>query len=84
MIERLRRMIGVDSPEITDSELEELMTKLPFDEYFDDYEYSGNFIITKDIVEREFAVENMCCGIIVKDVELSNGETIYFAFDYGH
>lgn len=86
MIETLRSMIGVNSPEITDSELEELMTKLPFDEYLDNdiYEYNGNFIITKDIVEREIAVESMCCGITVKDVELSNGETIYFAFDFGH
>lgn len=84
MIEKLRGMIGKDSPEISDLELEELMTTLPFDEYFDDYEFSGNFIITKDIVEREFAVESMCCGIIVNDVKLSNGENIYFAFDYGH
>ena len=83
---RLRSIIGKDSEEITDEELSELETKLPFGEYFDNeqYEFNGNFIITKNLVERELAVESMCCGIVVRDVELSNGETIYFAFDYGH
>ena len=86
MSSRLRHFIGNDSEEITDDELWELETKLPFNEYFDNeqYEFNGNFIITKNLVERECAVEHMCCGIVVRDVELSNGQTIYFAFDYGH
>jgi len=80
---RLRQYIGVESDDISDEELDELETILPFDDYFT-YEFSGNFIITKNLVEREWAVENMCCGIVVKDIELSNGSSIYFAFDYGH
>jgi len=84
-LHRLRRIIGNDSDEITDDELNELVSELPFDDYFsENYEYAGNFILTKNIVEREEAVENMCCGIFVKDIILSNGEIIYFAFDYGH
>ena len=81
---RLRQYIGVKSDYISDEELVELESKLPFDEYVTGYEYSGNFIITKDLVEREWAVESMCCGIVIKDIELSTGSTIYFAFDYGH
>lgn len=86
MEHRLRYMVSSDSPEITDAELDELETKLPFDKYMDndEYEYSGNFIITKTWWDRDDAVYNMCCGIVTKDVELANGQTIYFAFDYGH
>jgi len=80
---RLRNYIHVDSPYISDDELDEVENIIDFDE-FEEYEYSGNFIFTKDLVDREVAVENMCCGIITKDIELSSGETIYFAFDYGH
>lgn len=82
----LRKYIPTESPEITDDELFELTTLLDFDSYFnrDEYEYAGNFIITKDVQDRDEAVFNMCCGIIVKDVPLSSGEVIYFAFDYGH
>ena len=85
-MERLRKYIPVDSPEITDDELDELSTLLDFDSYFDRdlYEYAGNFIITKDCADRDQAVCGMCCGIVQKDVLLSNGEVIYFAFDYGH
>jgi len=54
-----------------------------FDECLEE-EYSGNFIFTKNLIDREVAVESMCCGINTKDIELSNGETVYFAFDYGH
>ena len=79
----LRWMIDVDSPEISDFELEEIENMVNFDELFS-YEYSGNFILTKNLVDREVAVESMCCGIYVRDFKLSNGETVYFAFDYGH
>ena len=83
---RLRQYIGVESDGISDEELTELESKLPFDEYFDNdqYEFNGNFIITKNLGEREWLVEDMCCGLVVEDVELSSGSTIYFAFDYGH
>ena len=35
---------------------------IDFDEYYDgnNYDYSGNFIFTKDLVEREVAMESMC------------------------
>lgn len=84
MAHNLRRMVGANPSQISDAELTELETLLPFEEYQNDFEYSGNFIITKDEMERDERVENMCCGIISRDIELSNGEMIYFAFDYGH
>ena len=83
---RLRNMVSSVSKNITDEELDELEVKLPFDKYFDEteYEYSGNFILSKDVNERDKAAENMCCGIITRDIKMSNNELIYFAFDYGH
>lgn len=69
---------------ISDAELTELETKIPLDSFYNEYEYSGNFIISKDVIERDSAVEHMCCGIVTKDVLLDSGEWIYFAFDYGH
>jgi hypothetical protein len=80
---RLRNYVDYESPLITDEELDEVESKITFDEFLD-YEYSGNFIFTKNLVDREVAVESMCCGIVVKDIDLSNGDTVYFAFDYGH
>lgn len=80
---RLRRYVDSESPDITNEELDEVETKMSFDECKDE-EYSGNFIFTKNLIDREVAVESMCCGITTKDIYLSNGETIYFAFDYGH
>jgi len=83
---KLRWMIRDLSENISDKELDELETKLPIEEYLDHdkYEYNGNFIISKNKNSRDKAVENMCCGITEKDVELSNKQFIYFAFDYGH
>ncbi len=80
---RLRCYVDSDSPIITDTELDEVEGKINFDECLEE-EYSGNFIFTKNLTDREDAVESMCCGIYVNDIELSNGETVYFAFDYGH
>lgn len=80
---RLRRYVDSKSPTITDEELDEVESKINFDECLDE-EYSGNFIFTKNLIDREVAVESMCCGIETKDIELENGETVYFAFDYGH
>lgn len=86
VIHRLRWMVRDLSESITDEELDELETKLPIDEYLDheQYEYNGNFILSKDVSTRDEAVTNMCCGIITKDVEMANNEWLYFAFDYGH
>ena len=90
-VHKLRRYVDSESPIITDEELDEVESKIKsdkcvgsFSEYAESYEYSGHFIFTKNVVDRDVAVENMCCGIITKDINLSNGETIYFAFDYGH
>jgi len=80
---RLRQYVDSNSPEITDLELDEVETKIDFDECLAE-EYSGNFIFTKNLADRNEAVMDMCCGITIKDIELSNGETVYFAFDYGH
>ena len=85
-IHRLRGMVRDLSENITDEELDYLETKLPMDEFLDseEYQYSGNFIVTKDVIKRDAAVENMCCGIITKDVEMPINKWLYFAFDYGH
>jgi len=74
----------MDTPLITDEELDEFEGLVNFDHIYEAYEYSGNFVITKDIAERDEAVCNMCCGIKTEDIKMSNGEVIYFAFDYGH
>lgn len=85
-IHRLRSMVKDLSENITDEELNEIETKLPIDDYLNNeqYEYNGNFILSKNVKIRDQAVENMCCGIVIKDVKIKNNQTIYFAFDYGH
>lgn len=80
---RLRYMVDQDST-ISDTELDEIEGLLPMDEYFDEYEYCGGFILSKSVATRDEAVSNMCCGIMTRDIKLSNGEEVYFAFDYGH
>lgn len=84
---RLRKYIDTDSYYITDDELNEIEQKIPFDDYLNnnkEYEFSGNFIFTTSLVDREEALTHMCCGIHYDDILLSNGKIIYFAFDYGH
>jgi hypothetical protein len=82
-VETLR---GIGKDEFTDSELKELLTLLPFDEYFDyeKYEYSGNYILTKDYDKFEQHMNRCCCGVVDNNIELSNGQMTYFGFDYGH
>ena len=81
---RLSRYVDTNSDTITDAELNEIESLIPFDEYVDDYEYSGNFVFSKNEADVEERVMNMCCGIIQKDIQLASGEIVYFAFDYGH
>lgn len=82
------RSITKDSFEypITDEELLELLITIPIHEYSDNeiYEYNGNFIITKDEDIYEEHCDDMCCGTVTRTVRLSNKQTLYFAFDYGH
>ncbi len=82
----LRNIVDEESGYISDEELDELYSDPDFEDYFDSdvYEFCGNYILTTDIVEREYRVEDMCCGIVVKDIKLSTGKDVYFAFDYGH
>lgn len=81
----LRNIIDKDSDFISDEELDKLVEHPDFEIYFDSehYEFCGNYILTTNLVDREEAVQNMCCGIHVEDFEV-NGKDIYFAFDYGH
>jgi hypothetical protein len=81
----LRRM-AKGLPFITDEQLDEVQALIPFDKYFDEdkYELSGHFILTKDEDLWHNEVDRMCCGIIAYPETLSNGEIVYFAFDYGH
>lgn len=81
---RLRKYVDqISDEEISDEELIEFETLIDFDDCLS-MEYAGNFIITKNLVNRELEVETMCCGIETKDIKLSNGEWIYFAYDWGH
>lgn len=80
---RLRWWVSSQSEEITDVELDELERHIKVDEYLS-LEYAGNFILTSSLVEREEALELMCCGIINDDIRLDSGRWLYFAFDYGH
>lgn len=80
---RLRCYVHKNSPTITDAELDEVETAIDFESCLD-RDYSGNFIFTKNILDREKAIEKMCCGIDETDIKLANGEYVYFAFDYGH
>jgi hypothetical protein len=86
IIATLRSWQTADSPEITDEEFEELSKIVPVEKFTDweEYEYSGNFILSKDIVEVEEARMSMCCGIMMFSYELSTGDTVHLAFDYGH
>jgi hypothetical protein len=72
--------------QITDEELKEFESLIPIKNYMDneEYEYNGNFILTKDLTLLNKHLENLCCGIISHNVILQSGETLYFAFDYGH
>ena len=83
---RLRWMVRDSSENISNNELDELERSLPIDEFLDNemYEYNGNFIITKSEDKINDEVSHMCCGIVSQEVDLSNGEKLYFAFDYGH
>jgi hypothetical protein len=83
---RLRWMVRDSSENISDNELDELERSLPIDEFLDNdmYEYNGNFVITKSEDKINDEVDHMCCGIVSQKVDLSNGEKLYFAFDYGH
>jgi hypothetical protein len=81
---RLSRMVDPQSPEITHDELDEVEPLIM--PYIDNenYEYSGNFIITKSRNDIDSATNEMCCGIVNQEFTLKNGTIIYFAFDYGH
>lgn len=81
----LRRM-AKGLPFITDEELDEVKNLIDFDRYFDEdeFQFNGNFVLTKDEDLWHDEVDRMCCGIIAFREELSNGQMIYFAFDYGH
>lgn len=70
--------------DLTDAELDEFSELVNFDNIGEDYDYAGNYVITTNVAERDDQVCDMCCGIEIKDVTLSNGTVIYFAFDYGH
>lgn len=86
LIKMLRLFVTSTSPEITDEELQEVEDKFKISQYFDndEYEYNDSHIITKNLTERDDAVQHMCCGIGIEDFKLDSGEVIYFAFDYGH
>jgi len=84
---RLREFVDLYSPEITDEELDQVELSINFDDYqnnWERYDNSDNFIFTKDKIDRDKAMTHMCCGIISEDIELFDSSFIYFAFDYGH
>ena len=60
-IDVLRHWIREDSIEITDDEILELLEMENFERFqdYENFEYNGNFILTKDINESMEAVNNM-------------------------
>jgi hypothetical protein len=87
----LRMFVDANSPTITDDELLEFEKVLchqnlvaDMREFLGQFEHHDNHILTKDLAERDEAITSMCCGIEVFDIDLTNGETLYFAFDHGH
>lgn len=80
----LRGIIHKDSPSISDVEVDEILDLIDIIHYFEEYDCSGNFILSKEITDRDEAITHMCCGIFSQDYELKSGEKVYFAFDYGH
>lgn len=85
MAHKIAYMVHPDS-EISNEELDELYSIFHQAGYFDGdkYEYSGNFILTTDVAERDEALTKMCCGIVSKDYKLKTGKEVYLGFDYGH
>ena len=71
---------------LTILQLDEVAASLPFDSYFDgdEYEYSGNFIITTDEQVFDEHYQQMCCGKVREELVLDCGTKVYFGFDYGH
>lgn len=80
----IRHFVGIQSEPLSDKELDEICEIINYSKLNEDYEYSGNFIFTTSLVERDKYITNLCCGIIYDEIKLSNGKTIYYTFDYGH
>lgn len=80
----IRHYVGLDSEPLSDNELDEICGIINYSQIYEDYEYADNFIFTTSLEERDEAITNMCCGIFYDEIKLSNGKTIYYAFDYGH
>ena len=80
----IRHCVGIESDPLSDKELDEICKIIDYSKLNEDYEYADNFIFTTSLEERDEAITNMCCGIFHDEIELSNGKTIYYAFDYGH
>lgn len=77
------------SDKLTENEIIELTNIENFiifcDCFLDEqYEYSGNLVITEDKYHFKKCVGEMCCGIYTDDAVLSSGKKVYFGFDYGH
>ena len=83
MEHRLRYMVDEDSEYISNEELDSLEEMVDFDEFFEEYEFSGSFILTTNIADRDEAVCGMCCGIVTRDFKVGEKD-IYLAFDWGH
>jgi hypothetical protein len=71
---------------VSDEELYEIINYVIENKYFDDdeFEFGSHYTITKDKVIADECYEELCCGTIYDTISLSNGDVIYFLFDYGH
>lgn len=78
---KLRRYVLTDTS-ISDSELDEVEKQITKFLYYED---SSRFVLTKNKNDREeFFNDEFQLVKSKKDILLSNGETIYFASDYGY
>lgn len=85
----LLRKFHINTKEFSDLEITEILksdmiTRYENLDFSNDYEYAGNYILTKDLEKFGIAQSKMCCGIYTDTFRLKSGKYIYFGFDYGH
>lgn len=74
--------LNITSEELLEcSKMFEILLQKDFEE---EYEYDGNYLITKDKTQFKKHIQTLCCGIHTDEYKLKSGETVYFVFDYGH
>jgi hypothetical protein len=70
--------------DLSEAEFDLLYEKVKFVmENNDEYENSGNFILTESREAYSKHAQGWCCGIYEDEIHIGD-KTFYFGFDYGH